>query len=60
MTMYEDRIVNEVHAVRERLAAQLANDTKAMLQHVRQQQAQSGRQVVKREPKRPRAKPNAA
>ena len=48
----EDEIMQDVRAVREAYAARFGYDVRALMAHVREQAKQSGREVVKRAPRR--------
>ena len=47
-----DPVVAQIRAVREAYAERFAGDVKALLADIRERQAQGGRQVVARPPKR--------
>ena len=47
-----DPVLAEIRAVREAYAERFAGDVKALLADIRKRQAQGGRQVVARAPKR--------
>ena len=51
--LWEDPIVAEVRRVRAALFASVSYDLKALAELLRQEQADSGRRVVNRPPKRP-------
>ncbi|MGI9173728.1 MAG: hypothetical protein ACR2GR_00210 [Rhodothermales bacterium] len=48
----QDEVMQEVRAIREAYAARFGYDVRALLAHARKQAQQSGREVVKREPRR--------
>ena len=50
--MNDDDIIEEVRRIREQLAAQHAYDVRALFAAARQRQQESGRKVVKLEPRR--------
>jgi hypothetical protein len=52
----DDPIVAEVRRVRESLFAQSGHDLEKFAQRLRQEQAQSGRQIVSRPPRTPKAR----
>jgi hypothetical protein len=51
--MSADPIVAEIHAIRERLAARFNYDIQAIGNYARELEANSGREVVSRPPRRP-------
>jgi hypothetical protein len=55
--MTPDRIVEEVHRVRETLLARFNGDLRALVQDVRRREAESGRRVVQLPPRRPAVRP---
>ena len=52
---WEDPIVAELHAVRERMMAEYNHDFRAFMADMMRRQALSGRKLVKAQPGRPRA-----
>jgi hypothetical protein len=51
--MWQDPIVDEVRKAREEHARKFGNDLAAICRDLREQQARSGRKVVRLEPRRP-------
>ena len=51
--MSSDPIVDEIHAIRERLAARFNYDVHAIGKDAQEREARSGRKVVCRPPRRP-------
>jgi hypothetical protein len=51
--MWQDPIVEEIHRIREEHAKKFNYDLHAICEDIRKKQAQSGRKVVSRPPRRP-------
>ncbi len=47
--MYNDPIVEEIHRIREQIAAKFNYDMEAIVRHLQQRQRESGATVVRRE-----------
>jgi len=52
-TVYRDAIIDEVRAVKERLAAKFNYDVRAIMEDAQRRQRESGRKAVTLPPKRP-------
>jgi hypothetical protein len=51
--MWRDPIVEEIHRVRDELAASLGDDLHAICEDIRKKEAASGRTLVTRPPRKP-------
>jgi len=51
--MWKDPIVEEIHAIREQLAAEHGNDLHKIVAHVKAVQQEYGNKLISRPPRRP-------
>lgn len=51
--MWKDPIVEEIHTIREQLAAEHGNDLHNIVAHVKEVQQEHGDKIVSRPPRRP-------
>jgi len=56
---WHDSIVNEIHRIREKLAAEHGNDLHAIVEHLRRRTAAEGRKTVTFQPRPASFKPEA-
>ena len=49
--MWKDEIVEEVREVRRRIGEEHGNDLRRLAEHLRREQASSGRQIISLEPR---------
>ena len=57
--MQNDPIVEEIHRIREQIAAKFNYDLKAIVRDAQRRQHESGAKVVRREPRRVEPGPNS-